>query len=233
MDWVMLLQFATPLALAALGETVGQKSGLLNIGLEGTMLIAAYFAATATLWSGSPWIGLLVGAFAGLVLTLIGGYFSISLGSDQVVVGMAINLFALGLTGGLFRKQFGQTGHLFSVQELPKWHGFDWVMLFALLGVLLVTWSLFHSAWGLALRSAGEYPKATEAAGLSVNRLRFQACAVAGFFGGLGGAYLSLGVVGSFAENMTGGRGFIAIAMVTFGRWKPSYVFLACLLIGY
>jgi len=232
-DLILLLQFGTPLVLGALGETVGQKSGVINIGLEGVMLSAAYFGALGSMWSGSPWVGLAMGTGAGLMLALVSGWFTISLHADQVVIGTAVNLLALGLTGTLFRTQFGQTGKLFSVPEVPKWHGLDVVMIGGVLCVFLVTWVVWHTAWGLALRSAGEYPKATEAAGFSVKRLRYQALAVGGLLGGLGGAYLSLGVVGSFAENMTGGRGFIAIAMVTFGRWKPVYVFLACLLIGY
>jgi len=232
-DWILLLQFATPLALAAIGETVGQKSGLINIGLEGTMLTAAYFGVLGCISTGSPWLGLVIGALAGLALTMLVSWFTITLGADQVVVGTAANLLALGVTGTLFQARFGHSGQLFHVDQVPKWHGVDAVMVFGLVAAFLVTWLLWHTGWGLALRATGEYPQATEAAGFSANKLRFQAAAVGGLLGGLGGAYLSLGVVGSFAENMTGGRGFIAIAMVTFGRWKPAYVFVACMLIGY
>lgn len=233
MDWVLLLQFATPVGLAALGETVGQKAGVINIGLEGVMLVAAYFAAVVSLSTGSPWIGMACGAGAGLALSMISAYFTITLGSDQVVVGTAVDLFALGLTGTLFRNRFGQTGQLLSVPEIGRWHGVDLVIAIALLCIPAITYILWHTDWGLALRSAGEYPSAAEAAGRSVSSLRYQACAIGGLLSGLGGAYLALGVVGSFAENMTGGRGFIAIAMVTFGRWKPAYIFAACVLIGY
>jgi simple sugar transport system permease protein len=232
-DWITLLQFATPLILAALGETVGQKGGLINIGLEGTMLAAAFFAVLGCIGTGSPWLGLVIGALGGLGMTMMITWFTVTLGADQVVVGTAANLLALGLTGTLFEARFGHSGQLFHVDQIPTWHGVDAVMISGIVAVFLVTWLLWHTGWGLALRAAGEYPQAAEAAGFSVHKLRFQAAAIGGLLGGLGGAYLSLGVVGSFAENMTGGRGFIAIAMVTFGRWKPAYVFLACLLIGY
>lgn len=232
-DWLAILVFATPVALAALGETVGQKSGVINIGLEGVMLLSAFVGASVSLASGSPWVGLAAGAGAGLVLSLLSALFTIQIGADQVVVGTAVNLLALGLTGTLFRAQFGQTGKLFSVPQIGKWHGMDAVIVLALLCVPLIGWLLQRTGWGLALRAAGEYPKAAEAAGFSVHKLRYQALAIGGLLGSVGGAYLALGVAGSFAENMTGGRGFIAIAMVTFGRWKPVFVFLACLLIGY
>lgn len=232
-DWIMLLQFATPLVLAALGETVGQKAGLINIGLEGVMLTGAFFGVLGCIATGSPWLGLLIGTVAGLALSMVISWFTITLGSDQVVVGTAANLLALGLTGTLFQARFGHSGQLFHVDQIHKWHGLDPVIASAVLCVPLITWLVWHTGWGLAIRSTGEYPQATEAAGFSVNKLRFQAAGIGGLLGGLGGAYLSLGVVGSFAENMTGGRGFIAIAMVTFGRWKPAYVFMACLLIGY
>jgi ABC-type uncharacterized transport system permease subunit len=232
-DILLLISFAAPVALAALGETVGQKSGVINIGLEGIMLVAAYVGAVVSLSTGAAWVGLIAGTAAGAALSVASGLFTIALGADQVVVGTAINLCALGLTGTLFENQFGRTGKLFSVPQLTKWGGVDAVMIFTLIAVALVTWLLFWSAWGLAARAAGEYPVAAEASGLSVTKLRFQAAGIAGLLGGLGGAYLALGIVGSFAENMNNGRGFIAIAMVTFGRWKPVYVFLASLAIGY
>ena len=232
-EWIVLLQFATPVALAAIGETVGQRSGVINIGIEGAMLAAAYFGTIVSLSTGSPWLGMLAGGAAGLLLSLISAFFTIRLGVDQIVVGVAVNLLSLGVTGTLFRARFGQTGQLLSVPVLPKWHGIDAVILLMLACVPLTSWVLSRTGWGLAVRAAGEYPQAGEAAGFDVWRLRFQAAGVAGLLAGLAGAYLSLGIAGSFAENMTNGRGFIAIAMVTFGRWKPFYVLVSSLLIGY
>ncbi len=230
----MILQYATPVALAATGETIGQKSGVIYIGLEGSMLAGAFFAMLAAQSTGSPWIGLVAGIAAGLSLALLFGWFTIRRGIDQVVVGTAINLLALGVTGTIYRTQFGKSGTLLSVAKLPPVFGkIDAVEILLLLSAIGLTWVLQKSSLGLALRATGEYPKAAEAAGFSVARLRFIGVACSGIFAGLAGAYLSLGISGSFAENMTAGRGFVAIAMVTFGRWKPMWVLAAALLIGF
>jgi general nucleoside transport system permease protein len=231
-----LLMFSAPVALAALGETVAQKSGLINIGLEGDMLAGAFFGMLGSYATGSPWIGLALGISVGVILALVSGWFCIHLSADQVVVGTAVNLFSIGLTGTLFRMKFGSSGQLLSVAKLPRFAALadtDPIILFMAFAAVLLWFVLNKTAWGLAVRAAGEAPKAAEAAGFSVQKLRFQALGVGGFFGGMAGAYLSLGVAGSFAENMTAGRGFVAIAMVTFGRWRPVYVFFAALLIGY
>jgi simple sugar transport system permease protein len=235
-DLFRLLQYTCPLALASLGETVGQKAGLINIGLEGQMLTAAYFALLAAKDTGSPWLGLLAGVAAAVILGLAAGWFTVRRGIDQVVVGTAVNLGALGLTSTLFRSRFGQSGQLLSIPGIPSIagrDGLDAVTILMLLSVGLVTWLLFRTGWGLAARSVGEYPKAAEAAGFSVARLRAQAVVISSVFAGLAGAYLTLGVNRSFAEGMTSGRGFVAIAMVTFGRWKPIWVLGASLLVGY
>jgi simple sugar transport system permease protein len=231
-DWILLLSYAAPVAFAALGETVAQRSGVLNIGLDGTMLIGAFFGMLVTFSSHSPWLGLAAGTLAGLGVCAVFAWFTVYLATDQVVVGTAVNLLALGLTGTLFRARFGQSGQLISLPKLPSWHGLDGAVLLLLLAIPAVWWLLSRTAWGLAVRAAGEYPKAAEAAGFSVHRLRLGALLFGGLLGGLGGAYLSVGIAGSFAENMTAGRGFVAIAMVTFGRWRPAWVFAAALLIG-
>lgn len=233
MDLAILLVYAAPVALAALGEVVAQKSGVINIGIEGMMLLGAFFGMLACYSTNSPWIGLGLGVVMGIAASLVSGWFCIRLGADQVVVGTAVNLFAIGLTGSLFRARFGQSGQLLSLPKLPGFFGIDPVVVLMLIAIPAIWYLLARTGWGLAVRSAGEYPKATEAAGFSVSKLRFGAVAIGGAFAGLAGAYLSIGVAGSFAENMTNGRGFIAIAMVTFGRWKPGFVFLAALLIGF
>lgn len=228
-----LLMFSAPVALAALGESITQTSGLINIGLEGQMLAAAYAAVATTYATQNPFLGILAGCLAGIVLALGAGWFLIRLASDQVVVGAAINLFALGLTGTLFRAQFGQSGRLLSVAHLPKFGGLDpvlWLMIVLVAALALIR---AKTAWGLAARAAGESPVALEAAGFRVEAVRFQALAIGGLLGGLAGAYLSVGIAGGFAENMTAGRGFVAIALVTFGRWKPAWVFASAIFIGY
>lgn len=233
MQFLSLLQYAAPVALAALGETICQRSGVIDIALEGVMLGGAFFGLMATIATGSPILGAGVGILAGLCVAALFGWFTIYLTTDQVVVGTAVNLLMLGITGTLFRARFGQSGQLLSVAKIPAWHGVDPVLVFLVLSVPAVWYLLGRTGWGLALRSAGEYPKATEAAGYSVHRLRLGAVLIGGAFGGLAGAYLSLGIAGSFAENMTAGRGFVAIALVTFGRWRPGWVFAAALLIGF
>ena len=232
MELIPLLQYAAPVALAAMGEVITQRGGIINIGLEGVMLVASFFAMLGCYMTHSPWIGLGAGVSAALVTTVIFGVFTIALAADQVVVGTAINLLALGVTGTLFRSKFGQSGQLLSVPRIGAFHGVDPLMVWMLASVPLLWLLLRKTAWGLAVRGCGEYPKAVDAAGFSVNLLRFQALMLGGVYAGLAGAYLALVITGSFAENMTAGRGFVAIAMVTFGRWKPQFVFLAALLIG-
>ncbi len=228
-----IVMFATPTALAAVGETLGQRSGVLNIGLEGTMLSAAFAASMVALWSGSPWLGLAVGAGAGLLLAAMVGLLCIQRQADQVVVGTAVNLLALGLTGAWFRSLFGQSGKLFTVPSLPKLGGWDILSVAAPLLAVLAFLLLTRTYWGLTLRASGENPVAVEASGRSVARYRWYGLLASGGLAGLGGAHLALVVSGTFAENMTSGRGFVALAMVTFGRWSPLGAYAACLLIGY
>jgi len=227
------LFYATPLALAATGEVVVQRSGVINIGLEGAMLAGAFFGMLATHATGSLAVGVAAGVFAGVMVALLFAIFTVHLGRDQVVVGTAINLLVLGLTSTLYRSEFGQTGQPISLNPLPKVGGVDLGMAALLVLVPVVAYLLRHTGWGLAVKAAGEYPKAAEAAGFSVSRLRTGALLIGGFFAGLAGVHLALGVVGSFAVGITAGRGFVAIAIVTFGRWKPGWVLAAALLIGY
>lgn len=232
MDWLLLITYAAPVALAAIGEVVVQRSGVINIALEGCMLAAAFFAMAATFATGSPWAGLAAGIVAGSIVAAVFGLFVVRAGSDQVVVGTAVNLLVLGATSTLYRAQFGQSGKLVTVPKLPSAFGFDPVLGVLFLSVPFVAWLIHRTNWGLAVRASGEYPKAAEAAGFSVFRLRLVALLLGGVMAGLAGAYLSLGIAGTFAENMTAGRGFVAIAMVTFGRWKAPWAFAAALVIG-
>ena len=232
-DLLMVLQFATPLMLAAQGELILEKSGVLNLGLEGAMLLAAFVATVVSLETRNPWLGLGAGALAGLALTLLVVLMAVKWAADQVVSGTAATLLAMGLTSVLFRARFGESGALLTVPKVPGRGGIDAVMVLAIVAVPVLTWLLARTRWGLAVRAAGEYPAAAESAGFSVARLRFGAALLSGALAGLGGAYLALGIVGSFGENMVAGRGFVAIAMVTFGRWRPWLAVAGCLLVGY
>jgi len=235
-ETIAVLPYAAPVGFAALGEIVGQKSGVINIGLEGMMLMGAYFSMTGVLLGHGHFaipLGFLLAIVSAVILAEISAYFTVVLAVDQVVVGTAINLLALGVTSTLFRMKYGSSGKLLTLPTLTRFEGVDAGIVLLILCLPVVAWILNKSAWGLTMRSAGEYPKATEAAGFSVVKLRMWSLAIGGIFAGLAGAYLVLGTSGSFTENMTSGRGFVAIALVTFGRWKPTWVFLAAILIGF
>ena len=223
-----------PLSLAATGETVGQKSGVINIGLEGCLMVGAYTAMAVALDTKNPFLACGAGLLAGLVLALLFGWFTVVRAQDQVVVGTAINLFAMGLTLALFQSRFSQSGSLLSVPGLPEFAGkVDLVMCLVPVFVGLAWYAINRTTWGLGLRAAGEAPKALMSAGFSAYALRLQGVAISGALGGLAGAYLTVGLTGSYAPGITAGRGFVAIAMVTFGRWKPFWVAMATLLVGF
>jgi len=232
MEVTQLLVFAAPVAIAAIGECINEKGGVLNVGLEGTMLVSAFFAVQASSSTGSPWLGMLAGTGVGLLCSLLQSIFVVWLASDQVVVGTAVNLLALGVTGTMFRAVYGSSGELLSVPQIPKFMGIDAIVIFMILTAFVAYWIITKTRWGLVLRACGEYSQGARAAGFSVPVTRLVGLAIGGMLGGVAGAYLSLGISGSFAENMTAGRGFIAIAMVSFGRWNPLFVVGASLLVG-
>jgi simple sugar transport system permease protein len=230
-----MLSLGAPLVIAAAGETVSERAGVLNIGLEGVMLLAAYAAFWVSWQTGNPYLGLGAASFIGAIALLATAPLVIHLGADQVVVGTGMNLLALGITGTLFVQAFGRTGRLVQVETVAKFggdFGLNLFMLAAVPIVLFTWWLLFRTRWGRAARAAGERPEAARAAGWSVVRLRLQAMAIAGVLAGLAGGYLSVAQTNSFAENMTAGRGFVVIAAVTFGRWHPIGAAGAALLIA-
>jgi ABC-type uncharacterized transport system permease subunit len=237
---------ATPLALAALGETLVERAGVINIGLEG-VIIAGAFGALVGASAGGVAAGFAVGAAAGLSIALLFALFAVALGADQIITGTAVTLFALGLTGTLYRALYGAAGASLTTPTLPPMTipGLSSVpgigrAFFAQPPVTYMTYVLIALSWwwlyrthaGLALRASGENPAAATAAGISVGRVRTMALAVAGTAGGLAGATLVLAQAGTFAEGMSAGRGFIAIAVVALGRWHPLGVSLAALLFG-
>jgi general nucleoside transport system permease protein len=242
-----MLRFATPLLFAALGGIVSERSGVINIGLEGMMLMGAFFGVYGSDLLGS-WVGgIVVAVIAGGALALVHAAFSIHLRADQVVSGTAVNFLALGITGYVFIDHYGDNGTPDSISRapdlnLPVLHGgfFDsavghlnlltWA---ALLLVPSLTFLLFRTRRGLRLRAVGETPRAAETVGVDVISTRYVAVTVSGMLAALGGAYLSVGFVGSFNENMTQGRGFIALAAVIFGKWKPVGALAATLLFGF
>ncbi len=240
------VRVATPLLLAALGETVAERAGVINLGIEGAMLCGALASAIGAAWGGA-WVGvgaaLLAGAGASAVFALV----AIRGRADQIITGTAITLGAVGLTGAVYRAVFGAAGAALSIPTLsplpiPLLHRIPLVgsALFAqpattylaFLSVPLLWWLLFRTRHGLAMRAAGESLAGARAAGVAIARVRTRATILGGAFAGVAGASLVLAQVGTFAERMTAGRGFVAIAIVVLGRWSPVGVLAAALLFG-
>lgn len=253
MDWVLItgivasgIRFAMPILFAALGETVSQRSGMLNVGLEGIMLVGAFLAVLFAVITGSPWVGLGAAAVGGLLLGLVHGVFSIKLKVDQIVSGIAMILLGLGLSGYGYRLYFG-TG---SPGQVPRFERLDLgplsdipilgPMLFshytltyiAIAAAIALAFLLKRTGAGLTIRAVGENPEAADNAGINVDRVRMICVAFGGMMAGIGGAYLSTAQLGGFVENMVSGRGFIAIACVVFARWNPPVVLAATLVFG-
>lgn len=241
------VRLATPLALAASGEIIAERSGVLNIGLEGMMLTGAFFAVVGSYFTGSPWWGLVCALVAGGLMGLLLAFLSVTLRADQIVSGVGINLLALGLTGVLFKVLFKHSGLPTQVNALAPWRIplleripilgpilFQQIPLvyLAFLLVLLLHVFLLHTEWGLALRAVGEHPRAADTVGINIYLVRYLSVMVCGMLAGLGGAVLSVGHLNAFVENMTAGRGFIALAAVIFGKWNPWGVLGASLLFG-
>jgi ABC-type uncharacterized transport system permease subunit len=243
-----MLRFATPLIFGALGGIVSERSGVVNIGIEGMMLIGCYFGIYGADVGGSWVIGLLFAMVAGGALALVHAVFSITLRADQIVGGVAINLLALGITGYLFVERYGDQGTPDNISRVPditlpliedipfvgdaigKTNLLTWL---ALLMVVALALFLFRTPRGLRLRSIGEHPRAAETVGLSVIRTRYLAVIASGVLAALGGAYLSIGFLGSFNQNLTAGRGYIALAVVICGRWRPGGALAFALLFGF
>ena len=240
------LRVATPLLLAATGETIAERSGVINLGVEGSMLAGALAAAIGSTWGG-PWYGLVIAAAAGMALAGVFALVAVQGGADQIITGTAVTLGAVGLTGAAYRAAYGAAGAGLSIPTLAPLEipGLSAIPLLgsalfaqpvttylALAAVPVVWWMLFRTRAGLALRAAGESVSAARAAGVRVRLARSVATVAGGAFAGIAGATLVLAQVGTFTERMTAGRGFIAIALVVLGRWHPGGVLLAALLFG-
>jgi len=240
------VRVATPLLLAALGEMVAERGGVINLGVEGAMLAGALGAALGATAAG-PWAGVGAAVLAGLLVSALFAAISVGARADQIITGTAITLGMVGLTGAVYRSAYGPGGvglslPTFRVEPLPLLSKipilgpalFQQTVLtyVGFLAVPLLWWLLFRTRWGLALRAAGESAENARAAGVAVTRVRTEAVLVGGAFAGLAGATLVLAQVGTFAEKMTAGRGFIAIAIVVLGSWLPGRVLGAALFFG-
>lgn len=246
-NWLTaMIGLTTPVLFAATGELVAERAGIINIGLEGMMLGGAFFAFVTTWQTGSIWLGVLVALAAGALLAALMAFLSIEASADQIVVGVGLNILAFGVTTFAFEQIFSSRGQVIlqpmrplAIPGLSHLPGvgkalFDQVPLAYLAYLLLpaVWFLLFKTTWGIALRAAGELPEAVESAGIRVKRVRWLATLAAGAFAGVGGSFLSVASLGLFIQGMSAGRGFIALAAVIFGRWRPLGVLAACLLFG-
>lgn len=242
-----MVRNATPLVFAALGGMFSERSGVVNIGLEGLMLISAFAGVAGAFYSGSAWVGLLFALGAGLIFALIHALMSITFEADQIISGTAINLLALGGTGFLMELVFGRSGTSPRVQgfepipipvlsDIPVVGRafFDQSLLVYLMYAMipLAYFVVFRTPFGLRLRGTGEAPEAVDTAGVSVARMRYYGVALSGLLAALGGVYLSMGILSAFTEGMTSGRGFIALAALIFGRWNPIGAAGAAFLFG-
>ena len=224
------IRLTTPLILAALGGMFSERSGVINIALEGMMLAGAFTAAAVTHAVGSPFVGLLAGMGAGMLIAAIHALACIRYRADQVVTGTAINILMIGVPGFLSGAFFLSSG---STPQIPKEQLIPWTPIVIAFALVPITWYvLYKTPFGLRLRSVGENPEAADAAGVRVARMRYAGVLLSGILAGIGGAYLSIGQSSLFTRNMTSGRGFIALAALIFGKWRPVQTMLACLLFG-
>ena len=237
---------ATPLALAALGETVVERAGIINIGLEGAILAGA-FGALVGAGTGSVEAGFVAATLAGVATAALFALFVVAIRADQIITGTAITLLAVGLTGALYRGLYGAGGAALTIPTTGDWTVPGLAGLPVIGGALFsqpvttyalyvlvpaLWWWMHRTHAGLALRAVGENPEAVSVAGLSPRRIRALAVLFGGAMGGLSGGAIVLAQAGTFAEGMSAGRGFIAIAIVVLGRWQPVRVALAALLFG-
>ena len=241
------VRMAAPLLLTALGGVFTARVGIINIALEGMMLMGAFTGYYGAYLTQSPYIGAVFGALGGALIGLILAFISVTVGANQVVAGTGINIFALGFTSYLLNVAFGIGGRpsavpSFPVAPIPVLSQIPVVgpVLFqhitlvylAFLLVPAVWYVLFRTPFGLTMRAVGEHPKAVDTLGGNVIRIRYICTIISGLFAGLGGAFLSIGQLSVFMENITAGRGYIALAAVTFGKWNPVGVLGASLLFG-
>ena len=252
------LRVAAPLVLAALAGLFAERSGIVDIGLEGKMLGAAFAAAAAAAVSGSAWLGLLAGIGASVALALLHGFACITHRGNHVVSGVAINILTAGLTVTLAVSWFGQGGQtpplpsearfsaviwpgaealgevpLFGILYRELLSGHNLLVYVAFLAVPLTWWVVFRTRFGLRLRAVGEHPEAVDTAGISVAGLRYRAMICCGVLCGIAGAYLSIAQNAAFGRDMTAGQGYIALAALIFGKWRPVPAMFACLLFGF
>jgi simple sugar transport system permease protein len=243
-----MLRLATPLIFSSLGGVFSERSGVVNIALEGMMINGAFFAILFTEKLGNPWIGVLAAILAGMVTSLLLAFLAINLKANQVVAGVAINLLAASLTSFLLEMFWHRSGQTDAVEKALTRNPFPFLenipvfdrlfsgltifVYLALFAVIVSYFVLYKTPFGLRLRAVGEHPKAADTLGINVYKTRYIAVLISGALAGISGASLSLGTVNIFREGMTSGKGFIALAAVIFGKWNPIGALIASLFFG-
>ena len=242
------IRSSVPILYPALGGIFSERSGVLNIGLEGMMLISAFTAVVGSYFTGNPWLGVLCGIAGGMLAALIHAFMCINLRADQAIVGTGINILGQGLPNFLLLKIWGQQGISPVVPRIGEWRipivadipiigpilGQQSPLVYLALVLVPISWFvLFRTPFGLRLRSVGENPRAAETVGINVYRMRYWGVLLSGLFASLGGAFLSVSYLAQFVNLMTAGRGFIGLAAMIFGRWNPFGALFACLLFGF
>ena len=239
------IRLATPFIYAAIGETFGQRSGVLNLGVDGVMLLTAFASYYVVLTTGNPWLGLALAIFIGAIMGLAMGVISIPLQADQGISGIGVFLFGLGLSDLLFQKFVGTAKPITGFQELPipilssipvigeVFFNHSILVYGAYLLVPLSAFILNKTTFGLNIRAVGENPEAADSLGVSVQNTRYKTLLIGGILSGLAGASLSIALLNVFQQNMTNGMGFIAVALVYFGGWRPFYVLLGALIFSF
>ena len=240
--WDSTIRITGPIALAAMACAICSRAGVLFIGVEGVMLIAAFFSIAGTAWSGSIWVGVLIAAVAGMFSALLFGFLSMTLRMGDVVAGLIVHVGALGLTAFLVAEFFPNGATIGDKALGPLWGSFggrasnvlfhQQPLVYVTIVVAIVMEAFLRTRWGLRVRSSGESVRVARAFGLGLVRLRFAVLAVAGVVTGLGGATIGLAIVGTFDTNIVSGRGFIGLACVMLGAWRPVAVLVASALFG-
>ncbi len=242
-----IISLSVPMAFAALGEVISERAGVINLGTEGVMLVGAISAFYVSFFFGSNLVGVLLGAAGGALLGLVMAFISISLKQDQILSGLGIYFLGVGLSGFLYEASFGQVGSTIRITGLPQLpipilsqipvigdsiFSQDIIEYLAFVTLILVIIVVGRTTFGLNIRAVGENPSAADTLGVSVTKIRYAAVIIGATLAGIGGAYLVLSSHAFQAENITAGRGFIAVAMVYFGKWRPARAFFGTFLFG-
>ncbi|MEK6256530.1 MAG: ABC transporter permease [Chloroflexota bacterium] len=236
------LRHSTPLILGALCGLIGERSGIINIGIEGQMLMSAFTAFVVSSLTGSLFLAVIAGLLTGAILGLLLAFMSVTLKVDQIIAGTVINILALGLTGFYYTQGMTTLGKLPSISlgplaDIPLIGPILFenrpITYAAIILVFLIHYVLFYTRWGLRTRAVGEHPRAADTVGINVFKMRYVNVIIAGAIGGLGGVFLTLEGVGTFERAMTNGRGFLALAVMIFGKWTPFGAWGAALLFGF